>query len=295
MTANNRSVDEHSVRIIASRPVAQNEAWCNRLEAFGANHAWQALPIPLLDIIPVAEESAKRQVRTQALALDDFQKILFVSQNAVEHFFTCLEDYWPQLPKQLCFIGVGEKTKQAVLQQLDRWGCAGDQTVLGGVDAMNSEALLVMPALQQVEGEKLLICRGAGGRPMLGETLAARGARVEYCELYQRALPRQAVTAMTDAGLACATDICPVFSGETLANLVAVLAKISHPLASDKPPFRLPPQWRELIVVVPGERVAQQAKAMGFKRIAMAKNATEVAMLEAINHAVNKYMHTGAH
>lgn len=283
------------IRVIASRPVAQNSEWCKRIETFNSGAVWQALPIPLLEIIPVAGESEKRQLQTQVLGLDDFQKILFVSQNAVEHFFTCLEDYWPQLPKQLCFIGVGEKTKQAIVQQLDRWGCAGDQIVLGGVDAMNSEALLAMPELQQVDAQKILICRGVGGRPMLGEILAARGARIEYCELYQRDLPKQTVAALAEADLNSATDICPVFSGETLTNLVAVLAKLSNPRVSEKPPFRLPAQWRALIVVVPGERVAQHAKAVGFKRIAVAKNATEPAMLKAIKQAAKEFFNTAAH
>lgn len=276
------------LRVIGCRPSAQNTAWCERIESVGSAQqvdgvSWRALPVPLLEIVPVTDAVADRAIQTQVLDLDNYQKILFVSQNAVEHFFLRLEDFWLQLPQNLCLIGVGEKTKQAIEHQLDRWGATGTETVMGGSEAMNSEALLGMACLGEVSGEKILICRGQGGRPMLGEELEKRGASVDYCELYQRAIPALALGKMSQIFLDTSTDVLPLFSGETLSNLVQVLAKMENALAAA--PFRLPAKWRELVLVVPGERVAQHAQAIGFKRVFIANNATEREMLVTLEKA----------
>src|SRR5690606_19944061 len=56
---------------------------------------------------------------------------------------------------------------------------------VAGVD-MDSETLLENPHLQQLAGQRVVIFRGQGGRQFLFDALAARGAKVEFCELYQR-------------------------------------------------------------------------------------------------------------
>ena len=53
----------------------------------------------------------------------------------------------------------------------------------------DSEALLELPQLTDVNGRRVIIFRGDGGRELLGETLAARGASVEYVSCYRRGRP----------------------------------------------------------------------------------------------------------
>ena len=49
-----------------------------------------------------------------------------------------------------------------------------------------SEAMLVLPALQNVQGKVIVIAAAPGGRSLLAETLESRGARVIRVELYRR-------------------------------------------------------------------------------------------------------------
>ena len=43
--------------------------------------------------------------------------------------------------------------------------------------------------LGALAGKNIFIIRGKGGRALLGDTLSARGAQVNYVEVYKRALP----------------------------------------------------------------------------------------------------------
>jgi len=221
--------------------------------------------IPLLSIEPVCEPAAVQAVKDIVVNFDQFQKVVFVSQNAVQAMFAWLTDYWPQLPEGIQYFAVGRKTAD----QAGNWGIAVNEPG----QTMDTDALLTMPDLQSVWGEKILICRGRGGLPRLGEVLHQRGAIVRYCELYERCLPPlalQEVTSVlrTDAGIA-PNHIIPLFSGETLQNLLQVLEKLAY-------------DPRQLKVIVPGRRVADLAQTQGFKSVTCAFNASEPAMLEAL-------------
>ena len=216
--------------------------------------------IPLLAIAPISSDEDKQAIKNQLLNLDHFSHIIFVSQNAVAHGFEWIENYWPQLPIGINFYAVGAKTAAAV----ERYHV----TVTQCGEAMNSEALLALPALQNVKDEKILIFRGKGGRPKLAVELEARGAQVRYCELYERQLPKAAHTQCRRIAPIDAKHIIPLFSGDTLNNLMQVL-----PDTMNK---------KRITLVLPAERVAQQARKLGFKHIYVAKNASEAAMLQAI-------------
>ena len=90
-----------------------------------------------------------------------------------------------------------------------------------------------LPALTEVWGQKILICRGRGGLPKLGESLHQRGARVRYLELYERLIPADAEQRLrTQLPSLPRGDLLVAFSGETLHNLVTLFA--SHPSMEER-------------------------------------------------------------
>lgn len=242
-------------RIWATRPCAQNQPWVQTLQAQG----YQVLELPLLDIVPLTDSASQQAIKNLILDFDQFDKVIFVSQNAVSHGFEWLHDYWPQLPKGIEYFAVGGKTAKAVEAE-------GVAVTAGGA-SMDTEALLALPQLQEVWGKKILVCRGRGGLPKLGQALHQRGAMVRYLELYERLLPAQAVSQLSaQIKRLEKCDLLVAFSGETLHNLLAVVTDAGLN-ACDNP------------ILVPGKRLEELAFALGFNRVICAPNASEGTML----------------
>jgi uroporphyrinogen-III synthase len=258
------------VRVLVTRPAAQAEPWCRLLRELGA----EPLAAPLLAIEPVRDLEAMQAVKQLVLDFDLYQKAIFVSQNAVAYGMAWLEDYWPQLPQGIAYFAVGDATAR----QLAAHGVEVSALNAASNGAMNSESLLAAPELQQVAEQRIVIFRGLGGRGQLAEILRARGARVDYCELYQRRLPVEAATHLAETCAGQLPHVVALHSGESLDNYRQVLAQLAqHPAA--EPLVR---SLRELPLLVPGARVAALAQAAGFERVYPAENATDSSMLEPL-------------
>jgi uroporphyrinogen-III synthase len=255
--------------IVITRPFAQAEPWAQRLQELGA----KTHIIPLLEIIPVKEPEQIRAIQNCILDFDLYSKAIFVSQNAVEHAFEWIENYWPQLPVGIDFFAVGEATAQQIAAQGVRVSDLA-QTQSG---AMTSETLLQSPGLQNVAGEKIIIFRGLGGRPHLGETLKARGAQVDYCELYERRLPANAAEQFASIMQEVNTKkfVVTIHSGEALENFQLVL---QEKLQRESNFFLI----EKIVLLVPSARVLEMAKAAGFTQIYSAQNATDISMLQGL-------------
>lgn len=258
------------LQIVVTRPSAQAEPWAQRLRELGA----EVQVIPLLEIVPVAEPAQQQAIKNCILDLDVYQKAIFVSQNAVEQAFAWIDRYWPQLPVGIAFMAVGDTTAR----QLQAMDVAVTDLAHSQSGAMTSETLLQAPALQQVAGEKIVIFRGLGGRPHLGEVLAERGATVHYCELYERRLPAAAATQLA-AVLARlqaqpqAPLVVALHSGEALENL--------HTILQRQPTLQVN-ALNNLQLLVPSQRVQAQAQAAGFRQVVAAQNATDPCMLQGL-------------
>ncbi|MFA0810327.1 uroporphyrinogen-III synthase [Microbulbifer epialgicus] len=247
-------------RILTTRPAHQSGNWCALLRAEGA----QVDNIPMLAIEPIETGEALQAIKNHILDFDQIDEAIFVSQNAVHHGVDWLEDYWPQLPQGPRYYAIGATTAKALRARGIPCEQVGSQ--------MNSEDLLMLPSLQQVHGRRILIFRGSGGRTLIGDTLNSRGAAVDYCELYRRTLPSEAPGQLKE--YTATPDAITVHSGETLINLSSCIEQSAH--------MRL----RHTAIICPSKRVAKQALELGFTRPQTASNASDEAMLEALDKAL---------
>ncbi|WP_444887784.1 uroporphyrinogen-III synthase [Microbulbifer sp. JMSA008] len=248
-------------RVLTTRPAHQADTWGTLLRATGA----EVDTIPMLAIEPLIDEAAQQAIKKRILDFDQVDFAIFVSQNAVRYAVDWLEDYWPQLPQGPRYLAIGAATAKALLMRGITCEHSGEH--------MTSEDLLALPTLQEVSGLRVLIFRGTGGRTLIGDTLRARGGRVDYCELYRRSLPAGAPADL--AGYSFTPDAITVHSGETLANLHSCIerANCAHLL--------------QAALICPSARVAEQARALGFIYTSSAQNAGDSAMLEALLRALN--------
>ncbi|HKC30457.1 MAG TPA: uroporphyrinogen-III synthase, partial [Burkholderiales bacterium] len=138
--------------ILITRPRGQAQGLAKLIEAAGG----RAILFPAIEI---------QDVPLRKLA--EFDLAIFVSPTAVKRALAAMK--WPQRAKA---AALGRGTQR----ELERHGIKGIIAPDSGAD---SEALLAVPELQRVAGRRIVILRGEGGRSLLGDTLAARGAHVE--------------------------------------------------------------------------------------------------------------------
>ena len=248
--------------IVITRPALQADSICHLL----LEHNAVPIAFPTLLIQPVADPAlAKARLRE----LEQYDLLLFISVNAVEQALALLSQDLPQdlplgLPKRPKLAAIGKATARALCHA----GRVPDFLPAQGND---SEALLALPALHQVKGWRVLIVRGVGGRETLAETLRARGARVEYAEVYQRTIPKADPQSLIARWRQGEIHAVTATSNETLQNLYDMVGTDGR---ADLLATRL-------VVVSP--RAAVLARQLGFRQPAqVAAEAGDQALLDAL-------------
>lgn len=195
--------------------------------------------------------------------LETFDLAIFVSANAVSKALALVQARraWPA---GLRVATVGRGSERA----LERHGFAA---VIAPRARFDSEALLELPELKDAAGKRLVIFRGDGGRDLLGDTLAARGASVEYAECYRRGRPQADAAPLLALWERHELDALTVTSSEGLANLHRMLGEAGRQWMQQTPLF------------APHERIAAAARALGAQTVVLTGPGDEglVAGLEA--------------
>lgn len=133
-----------------------------------------------------------------------------------------------------------------------------------------SEMLLQLSALRQVAGKCALILRGNGGRELLGETLRQRGAKVVFCECYQRRYLAFNGDKQANLWQQLGIDTLVVTSSEMLQQLFAQIPAVYH-------------NWLFACrLVVVSERLANIAHQRGWQNVVIADNADNHALLRTL-------------
>ena len=244
----------HNVKVLVTRPKQRAEGLCESIRRAGGT----ALQFAAIEISEPQDVQSREFARDH---INDFNLAIFISPTSVEETLGFLN----QLPASISISAIGSRTAHA----LESMGMKIDIAP----DGHDSESLLEHPKMQdsQVRGKKIVIFRGEGGRELLGDTLASRGADVFYANMYRRSPPSSAM--QLDRYLA-ETDIITVSSNQGLQNL--------YDLAADKNSLT------RLSLVVPGERAYRLAKALGFSNIFVAENATDEASMNALEYITSE-------
>ena len=243
-------------RVLVTRPAGQAAGLCRLAEEAG----YEAVQLAAIEIREPLDLAA---VQALVGALHSYDLAVFISVNAVTRgldYILARRD-WPQHVK-IATVGA---SSAAALQE---YGLAPD---LVPAHRYNSEALLALDALQDMRGKRVVILRGNGGREHLRETLLARGAAVDYVEVYRRACPEVDPPLMRALLQPGALDVVTVTSNETLENLFAMAGEERRQ------------QLRTLPLIVVSDRQALLAQELGFEHAAVVtENASDAALVEAL-------------
>jgi len=264
MTADNpgnasSSAGRAAFTVVITRPAGQSSELAARLAAAGI----VTLDFPLIDIAPVADDTP---LRAALASLERYALVVFVSPNAIDHAFAYSGAIWPHaLP--IGVVGPGS------VQALVRHGVAAPaHNVISppsGTDddsaRFDSEGLFAAldTALgaANLEGKRVLIVRGDGGREWLAERLREAGAEVETVAAYRRLVPEPSIGAWARVHelLAGAPHAWLLTSSEGVRNL--------HELAQEHLTADELAQLKHATLVTPHPRIAQTARALGFESI----------------------------
>jgi len=232
-----RSLEGYSV--LVTRPEEQAGPLIAEIEKRGG----QVVFAPMIVIRP---KRGDPQAAAVVRRLPEFHSVIFVSKNAVDFGVDLIGKQAQTLEgREVYAVGVGSAGR------LHELGVAQVHTPHG---EFTSEGLLKLPGLSshQIDGEKVLIVRGAGGRELLAQTLAHRGAQVEYCEVYERTIPTEPLSKQLKACGVSTPDVGIITSLEALTNLADKIDQEKLDLLYDVP----------LLVV--GARTAQEVERLGF-------------------------------
>jgi uroporphyrinogen-III synthase len=155
------------IGVLVTRPEHQAAHLCQLIEAEGG----AAVRYPALVIRPRPDRSA---VRAAIGPADRYDLVVFVSANAVRFGADILGQH-----RDIPVAAIGQATAAAL-------NAAGYRVSLMPEEGFDSESLLAMPPLADMHGQRVLIVRGSGGRELLFEAMSARGAQVQYAEVYVR-------------------------------------------------------------------------------------------------------------
>ncbi len=154
--------------VLVTRPGERGDELCSLLK----KHGISAYHHPLINI------SADLTDTHLSAHFEKAQIIVAVSQHAVQCAQQILTNEEKSWPKHAIYLAVGQKTAHYLgkyTQQKVHYPKVGD-----------SEHLLQLPQLYNVDQRYILILRGNGGRELIKQELVKRGAKVHYSETYKR-------------------------------------------------------------------------------------------------------------
>ncbi|NJN51577.1 MAG: uroporphyrinogen-III synthase [Gammaproteobacteria bacterium] len=209
--------------------------------------------MPLIEIAPV------QLARDEGAVGDRYDVVIFLSSHAVVHGFERILERDGSFPARAVCIAVGSRTRA----ELHSRGVAA----ISPADE-RSEGILAMPELAHEASRRVLLVGGVGGRRLLDEALAARGAEVSRIEVYRRG--SGAPAGAIDLADFAYVVVSSVAGGEALMQRATSRA--------DGGPA----------VIVPSARVGEFFRGAGLGRIVVSDGAGSAAVLKAIERCEDR-------
>ena len=257
-----------TLRAIVTRPGQEADAWAAQIQRKGID----AVAFPMIEIVAVPDRS---QLAKAWKDLAQYDALMFVSSNAVSHFFAArpadVVSPWASASKAPRAWVTGPASRAALLAQ----GVPANHIDLPAPTAqsLDSEALWLQVEAQIQAGTRILIVRGdkaseaadapapgspsGQGRDWLAVQLEGRGAKVDYVVAYARRPPQwtaeqRAIALQSLQG----RDVWVWTSAEALGNLLAAFPGQT---------------WGGAKAVATHARIAQAARLAGFGTVALAR------------------------
>ncbi len=249
--------------VLVTRPIHQAENLCRLITGQGG----RAVRFPTLQIVGIDAQSVcpmnQKTSGTNPLShLSNYYWLIFTSANAVNFALKANNGKIAEF-KATRIAAIG----QATANELKAAGLDVDLMPDQGFD---SETLLNVPQLKDVNGRNILIVRGQGGREELAKVLSDRGAAVEYWEVYKRATPENDSSELINLLDLKKIDVMTITSTESLQNLLVILGQ----------------NYKKALAVIPlvviSNRIKRFAADIGFKRIDVAECPSDEAILDKV-------------
>ena len=184
-------------------------------------------------------------------SLNNVQLAIFVSANAVHCCFKQLKLHNIPWSENIKIIAIGKGSENALGEY--------NISVTATPEISDSEHLIRLPALQEIENKTILLFKGEGGRQLIEKYLLQKKAEVISLEVYQRALPsicHQFINSLWRDDL---VDIILLTSEQSICNLFKIFNKEAHYWLRAKP------------CIVISERLAKSAALFGMKKIIISR------------------------
>jgi uroporphyrinogen-III synthase len=229
---------------LVTRPPAQAAGWVERLRAAGLD----AAALPLIEIGPIVDPAPLHAAWD---TLRDCAFVMFVSANAVAHFFAArpANAPWPAATR-------AGSTGPGTTAALRAAGVPHASIDAPEGPRFDADALWAQ-RLQSRDwaGRRVLIVRGESGRDWLAERLGAAGARVQAVAAYRRHPPRPdaAGRARLAAALAQPRRTLWLFSSAEAVRNLGALAPGAD--------------WSRARALATHPRIEQAARTLGFGEV----------------------------
>ena len=245
-----------SLRIIVTRPEKQGRELVKTLKQNG----FEAISTPFFDYKKNASIETYQQLLAQQPDI-----IIFVSVAAVTFANKALPlKEWPKAT----WVAVGKATSKKLQS-------CGIENVISPT-LQNSEGVLLLRELQQLNQKSIVIVRGESGREHMAQQLNVRGAKVQYLEAYQRhwfELTQATIKQWQQQDINCIT----ITSNDLLESVVQL---INNQADSNYQDF-----WKtKHLWIVASKRIANHALTLGIKRVVCSAGASDEAILTALRN-----------